>query len=124
MNGRTALFTLAVLAPLGLIAVSTWASLQVGIGTSIADLLANPSAGNNPWLVATLFDAYFGFLWFYAWVLLRETQWLPRLLWLVLILGLGNIAMGAYALLALRQLPKGAPLRALFQPRAASGAAA
>lgn len=119
MNNRALLAGFALLAIASLVGVSTWASLQIGIGDSIADLLANPAAGNNPWLVATLFDAYLGFLWFYIWVLVRERSWTPRLLWLGLILGLGNIAMGAYALLALRSLPAGAPLRALFQPRAA-----
>lgn len=119
MNPRVLLGGFALLAIAALIGVSTWASLQIGIGDSIADLLANPAAGNNPWLVATLFDAYLGFLWFYAWVLLREPGWAARLLWLVLILGLGNIAMGAYALLALRSLPAGAPLQVLFQRKAA-----
>jgi len=37
-----------------------------------------------------------------------------RAAWLLLILGLGNIAMAAYMLLALRKLPAGAPAQALL----------
>jgi hypothetical protein len=32
------------------------------------------------WTIATLMDAYFGFLTFYVWVFYKEMRWLPRLL--------------------------------------------
>jgi Protein of unknown function (DUF1475) len=57
----------------------------------------------NPWAVATLYDAYCGFLTFYVWVAYKEHGWGARILWFVLIMGLGNIAMSAYVL---RQLFK------------------
>ena len=57
----------------------------------------------NPWAVATLYDAYCGFLTFYVWVAYKERGWGARILWFVLIMGLGNIAMSAYVL---RQLFK------------------
>jgi hypothetical protein len=60
---------------------------------------------NDPWGLATLFDAYFGFLTFYAWLFYREGRAAPRVLWLVAILLLGNIAMAIYMLIALARLP-------------------
>ena len=60
------------------------------------------------WFRATLADAYCGFLAFYAWVFYREPSWPARVLWLVAILALGNIAMSVYVLIKLFRLPAGA----------------
>ncbi|WP_370304760.1 DUF1475 family protein [Sinimarinibacterium flocculans] len=108
----------AVVAIAGLIGVSTWATGHVSIVPAIQDLIANPSAGYTPWLVATLFDAYFGFIWFWLWIAYKETRWSMRLLWLVLVLGLGNIAMGAYMLIRIARLPRGATVEDLLLRRA------
>lgn len=59
----------------------------------------------HPWFIATLFDCYFGFLTFYAWVFYKEPGWLARTGWLIAILLLGNIAMSAYMLITLFKLP-------------------
>jgi hypothetical protein len=115
---RRNLTLLSLAALLGLIGVSTWASSKVGIGAAIDDLLARPGAGTNPWFVATLFDAYFGFLWFWAWIAYKETTNLARGVWLLLVLGLGNMAMAAYMLIQLRRLPPGAPAAQLLLRRA------
>lgn len=56
------------------------------------------------WTIATLMDAYFGFLTFYVWVFFKESRWLPRIAWFVAIMLLGNIAMSAYVLLQLLRL--------------------
>ena len=61
---------------------------------------------DNLWTIATLIDAYYGFITFYVWVLWKETRALPRALWFVAIILLGNIAMSAYLL---RQLARLAP---------------
>jgi hypothetical protein len=106
---RRNLLLLSLAALVSLLAVSAWAASRVPIAAAIADLLAQPAAGTHPWFVATLFDAYFGFLWFWAWIAYKETSHLARALWLVLVLGLGNLAMAAYMLLQLRKLPAGAP---------------
>ena len=58
----------------------------------------------NPWAVATLYDAYCGFLTFYVWIIYKERSWLARILWFVLIMGLGNIATSAYVLIQLVRL--------------------
>ena len=71
----------------------------------------------DPWFIATLCDAYFGFLTFYLWVLVRERRLLPKLCWLVAILLLGNFAMAAYALIQLARLERGRPLSDLLCPR-------
>lgn len=109
---------LAVAALVALVGVSVWASSKIGIVPAIQALLAEPAAGTHPWFVATLADAYFGFLWFWVWIAYKETSNLARAAWLVLVLGLGNIAMAAYMLLQLRKLPPGAGADALLLRRA------
>lgn len=59
---------------------------------------------DNLWTIATLIDAYYGFITFYLWVLWKETRAAPRILWFVAIMLLGNIAMSAYVLRQLARL--------------------
>jgi hypothetical protein len=73
------------------------------------------SFGANPWAVATLYDAYFGFITFWVWVAYKESAWWSRLLWLVLILGLGNIAMSLYVLIQLFRLKPDQSVEALLR---------
>jgi hypothetical protein len=68
----------------------------------------------NPWAVATLYDAYFGFITFWVWVAFKERTLWSRLLWLILILGLGNIAMSLYVLIQLFRLKPEQPVEALL----------
>jgi len=89
---------------ISMLAVTTWASLHTPIWAIPA------SVGGHPWFVATLFDAYFGFLTFYVWVAWRERSGLARGLWLVAILLLGNIAMATYMLIRLFRVPADATL--------------
>lgn len=56
------------------------------------------------WTIATLMDAYFGFLTFYVWVFYKESRSLPRLAWFVAIMVLGNMAMSTYVLVQLLRL--------------------
>ena len=114
MRSRLLFLSFAALAVL--IAVSAWAASRIGIGAAIADLAAHPAQGGNPWFVATLCDAYFGFLWFWAWVAYKERTKAMRAVWLVLICALGNMAMAAYMLIQLWRLPPGAgPERILLR---------
>lgn len=102
-------FFYAVLA--AMIAVTVTASLERGVFTALADLWS------DAWFRATLADAYFGFLTFYCWVAYREEGWIGRIVWLLAILCLGNIAMSVYALACLWGLPPGAPLwQVLLRP--------
>jgi hypothetical protein len=116
MKNRLSAFSLAALA--SLIGVSVWATAQIGIVPAIRELWTGPEAGFNPWFIATLTDAYFGFLWFWAWIAYKETSNAVRALWLLLILALGNIAMAAYMLIQLWKLPADAPAEALLLRRA------
>ncbi len=59
---------------------------------------------NHAWTIATLFDAYFGFITFYMWVLYKERGAIGRVLWFVAIMALGNMAMAVYVLKELRKL--------------------
>ena len=52
----------------------------------------------HPWFIATMFDAYWGFITFFVWVAWKERAMAARALWLVAILLLGNIAMASYVL--------------------------
>lgn len=115
MKFRLGLFALTALA--ALIGVSIWATGHISISPVIDDLLANPGVGNNPWFVATMFDAYFGFLWFWAWVAYKERSWLSRVVWLVIILTLGNMAMATYMLIQLYRLPADAKIEDLLLRR-------
>ena len=73
---------------------------------------------NEPWVIATLWDAYCGFVTFYVWVAYKETKWGLRILWFVLIMGLGNIAMAVYLLIQLFRLPSDATMRELLLQKA------
>lgn len=77
---------------LSMLAITGWAA-------SRGSVLAIPrEVFTHPWFLATLADAYWAFLTFFGWVAWKEQAWLARLLWLISILALGNLAMAAYAL--------------------------
>ena len=72
------------------------------------------------WTMATLIDAYYGFITFYVWVAYKETAWLKRIAWFIAIMALGNMAMSAYALWQLREHRNGDPLAGILLRRAAA----
>lgn len=85
---------------LAMLAVTGWAS-------SVQALWKIPGeVASNPWFIATLFDAYFGFLFFWLWVAYKERTWPARIGWLIGILLLGNIAMAIYVLIQTFRLPR------------------
>ncbi len=75
---------------------------------------------SEPWGLATMFDAYFGFLAFWLYVAWRERTVAARLGWLVALLLLGNFAIAAYALLCLRQAGDETDLGRIFFTRKAA----
>jgi predicted permease len=87
-----------------MLAVTVTASLQENI------LKIPESVRTDPWFIATLFDAYFGFMFFFLWVCYKETSVVVRVIWFFLIAILGNIAMAIYMLIQLFRLPSGASL--------------
>lgn len=82
-----------------MIATTTWAGSRRNMFEAGGELL------RNPWGVATLADAYFGFLTFFVWVAYKERSMIARAVWFVLIMALGNIAMAFYVLLQLFRIP-------------------
>jgi hypothetical protein len=96
---------------LAMLAVTGWASTIVALWKTPREVVG------HPWFIATLFDTYFAFLTFYAWVAYKETTALARLGWLLGILLLGNIAMAIYLLIKLFRLPKDATMEQLLLRR-------
>lgn len=92
-------------------------TVRASMAISIFDVWESYAA--NPWAVATLYDAYSGFTIFWIWVAWRERSWGNRVLWLVLIMGLGNIATSLYLVLQLLRLSPGQPASAILAKRAA-----
>ncbi len=77
-----------------------WASTH----QAVLDWSGLTTGPDRYWTLATLMDAYCGFLTFYVWVLFKEPRWLPRIAWFVAIMLLGNMAMAAYVLYQLFRL--------------------
>jgi hypothetical protein len=70
--------------------------------------------GSIPWMRATLYDFYANALLIALWVMYKETKWYSRVLWVLLLAGLGSIATSAYVLIQLFRLKKGEPLKELL----------
>lgn len=96
MKKNIILFFSSVL--LAMLVVTTWASTYENV------IVATQRLIEEPWMVATLFDAYFGFLTFFLWVTFKENSVFKKLLWFIAIMLLGNITMAVYALLEVRRL--------------------
>jgi len=88
-------------------------SLQVSLWKAM------PAFAASPWSMATLYDAYFGFLTFFCWVAWRKRSLGLKIVWFLLIMALGNIAMSAYVLVQLFNLKKEQGVGALFQQKTA-----
>jgi predicted permease len=101
----------AILVLITMLTVTTWASNYVALWNM-------PRAvATHPWFIATLFDTYFAFLAFWAWVAYKETSRLARALWLLAILVLGNIAMAVFVLLELFRVPSDATIEQVLLRR-------
>lgn len=109
MKQLLTIICLAILALMLYVTIS--ASLYQGILSAFHQLWP------DPWFRATLADAYCGFLFFWLWVAWREPSLSARIVWLLLIMALGNIAMALYVLLQLRRLRPGDGIGALFERR-------
>ena len=110
MSPRTTLFLLFGGILVAMLVVTTTASLHQPLW-EWGGLKAEP---DRWWTYATLADAYFGFLTFYAWVFYKERSATARSGWFVGIMLLGNFAMATYVLLALSRLRDDQPLEHLL----------
>ncbi len=102
------LFIVIIVSMLG---VTTWASLHTPLFSIPREVYS------HPWFIATLFDAYWAFITFYVWVARKESSLAARLLWLLSILALGNLAMAAYMLRELFRISDIAALGQVFSQR-------
>lgn len=91
------LFIVIILAMLW---VTSWASLQCPLFAIPHEVYA------HPWFIATMFDAYWGFVTFFVWVAYKQTAWSAKLAWFFAVILLGNIAMSAYCLDELLRVPR------------------
>lgn len=103
------LFILIIVSMLG---VTSWAGSQQSLSA-----FAHSATFRDPWVIATLFDAYWAFISFYVWVAWKEQSLAARLLWFVAIILLGNLAMSAYMLVQLFAVPAAGPLAEVFTRR-------
>jgi hypothetical protein len=100
MSTKTTLKILFLSIFLSLLIYTVWASIQ----QPVLRWGGLTSGLDRYWTIATLMDAYFGFLTFYVWVFFKEPRHLPRIAWFIAIMLLGNMAMSAYILLQLLRL--------------------
>ena len=91
--------------------VTSWASLRGSIFAIPRDVFA------HPWFIATLFDAYFGFLTFYVWQAWKEQSFVARVLWFVAVMLLGNLAMSIYLLVELFRIKDSSQLAEIITRR-------
>jgi len=117
MSPRTTLVLLFGGILVAMLVVTITASLQQPLW-DWGGLKAEP---DRWWTYATLADAYFGFLTFYAWVFYKESGAVARGGWFVAIMLLGNIAMAVYVLLQLARLRPGEPVAQLLLRRGDRG---
>jgi len=96
-----------------MVAMTVRTSLHVSLWSAM------PAFAASPWSMATLYDAYFGFLTFFCWLAWRERSLALKVVWFLLVMTLGNIAMSAYVLWQLFGLKKEQGVDALFQQKAA-----
>ena len=94
-----------------MLSVTSWACLRVSIFAIPRDVFT------HPWFIATLFDAYFGFLTFYVWQAWKEQSLAARVLWFVAVMLLGNLAMSIYVLVELFRINESAQLAEVITRR-------
>jgi len=100
MSAKTVLKILFSCIFLGLLSYTLWA----GTRQSVLQWGGLTTGPDRYWTIATLIDAYCGFLTFYVWVFYKEARWVKRAVWFLAIMLLGNIAMSGYVLLQLMRL--------------------
>lgn len=94
-----------------MLGVILWASLHTPLFSIPREVFT------HPWFIATALDAYFAFIAFFVWVAWKERSALARVLWLLALLALGNVAIGTYLLRELFRLSPGGGLERMFTQR-------
>jgi len=110
MTGRTILKLLFS----AILVVMLVVTVQASLHQAVWDWGGLASEPDRWWTLATLADAYCGFLTFYAWVFYKERGWGRRSAWFAAIMLLGNFAMATYVLLQLSKLRDDEPLERML----------
>jgi hypothetical protein len=87
------LFELFTIILLSMLVVTFMASLQRSV------FQAGKGLWPGPWFLATLLDAYLGFIIIYVWGVYKERTAALRNLWFILIMGLGNMTVALFVLI-------------------------
>ena len=87
-----------IVAIVGLISMAVVLIYGFSSGTLSAD---GAALMRMPWGIVSLVDVYVGFLLFSGWVIYRENKFWMALIWVVMIMVLGNFTASLYVLLAL-----------------------
>ena len=114
MTARTGLRLLFGFILVSLACYTGWASTQ----QAVWDWQGLVTPPDRWWTIATLVDAYYGFITFYVWVFYKERSAAGRIGWFVAIMLLGNMAMAAYVLRELSRLHDDEPVSAMLLRRA------
>lgn len=85
---------------LGIIAVMIYASLQQNM------FKLPPVVTGNIWFQASLWDVYTGLLLFFLWCFHKLNSTFAKIIWLILLITLGNVATCAFLLWQALQVPK------------------
>jgi hypothetical protein len=113
MTPRTGLALLFGFILVSLLVYTSWASTQ----QPLWEWQGLTHGEDRWWTIATLIDAYYGFLTFYVWVFYKERSAAVRAGWFVAIMLLGNMAMAAYVLIQLARLEPGQPVASILSAR-------
>lgn len=113
MQTRTLLSAFFILVMIAMLLVTGWATMLQPVW-EWGGLTTPP---DHAWTIATLVDAYCGFLTFFAWVCFKERRFVRRVIWFIAIMLLGNMAMAAYCLLELSRLKSGDSMETLLVRR-------
>jgi hypothetical protein len=93
-----------------------WVTIWAGSHQALGDFARGPVI-RDPWVIATLFDAYWAFIAVFTWIAWKEQSLPARLLWFVALIALGNLAIAAYMLRELFSVPAAGPLNDVFARR-------
>ncbi len=62
----------------------------------VRSVFDNAKLMSDVWFQATLLDAYLGFLFAFVWIAWKEQTPVRQVVWFVLIMALGNMALAVY----------------------------
>jgi len=68
----------------------------------------------EPWILVTIIDIYISFFVFYTWVFYREKSVFSKIIWLLLIIFTGSIAITLYVLIQLLKLKEDQSLKEMI----------